>query len=131
MQICFIDDREENREGWLKGFGPEVSTECDLRIFASATDWYHWLNNGNKPDVVFLDFFIGDTYGSELIEDLKSRFTKDVFIVAHSSMTEANAGMIEVGADAMLPKVKLKVPSPTIRDTFSSMADLKSFLHRK
>ncbi len=40
MQICFIDDREENREGWMKGFGPEVSTECDLRTFASAADWY-------------------------------------------------------------------------------------------
>ncbi len=130
MQICFIDDREENREGWLKGFGPEISIECDLRTFASAAGWYRWLNNGKKPDVVFLDFFIGDAIGSELIEDLRSRFANDVFIVAHSSMTEANAGMVEAGADAMLPKVRLKVPSPTIAEAFSSMADLTSFLHR-
>ena len=130
MQICFIDDREENREGWLKGFGPEVSNECDLRAFASAVDWYRWLNDGNQPDVVFLDFFIGVAIGSELIEDLRSRFGNDVFIVAHSSMTEANAGMVEAGADAMLPKVRLAVPSPTIREAFSSMADLKSFLRR-
>ena len=131
MQICFIDDREENRESWLKGFGLEVSTECDLRTFASAADWYHWLNNGSKPDVVFLDFFIGDAIGSELIEDLRARFAGDVFIVAHSSMTEANTGMVELGADAELPKVRLKVPSPTILEAFSSMADLKSFVHRE
>ena len=88
-----------------------------------------WMNSGNKPDVVFLDFFIGDAIGSELIEDLRSRFANDVFIVTHSSMTEANAGMVEAGADATVPKVRLKVPSPTIAEAFSSMADLKSFLH--
>lgn len=31
--------------------------------------------------------------------------------------------MVKAGADATLPKVKLKVPSPTIGDTFSSMGD--------
>ena len=51
---------------------------------------------------MFWDFFIGDAFGSELIEDLKSGFAKDDFSVADSSTTEANTGMVEAGAFEVL-----------------------------
>ena len=66
MHVWFVDDRPENRATWLESFPPDVREACTLRVFDSVPAIFAALEEGDWPDVVFVDFFLGGHYGIEV-----------------------------------------------------------------
>jgi len=126
-RVWFIDDRLENRDSWLKGFGSEIRTNCELKTFEDWPGLREDLNNHDYPDVLFLDFFLPDCYGHEIIEwiDLNCPPDQRPVLVAHSSMEAANIGMCENGADCGLEKHKGESVSSSIASHFRLVADIE------
>ena len=105
-RIWFLDDKQDDRDAWVKGFGAEIRAHCELKSFDNWPDLRYEFENKTYPDVLFLDFFIGDHYGHEIIEWIDVHCPNDQrpVIVAHSSMEAANIGMCEKGANCRLEK---------------------------
>jgi DNA-binding NtrC family response regulator len=127
-RIWFIDDREDNREAWIKGFGSEIRAHCELQTFGKWLDLRQQLETVGYPDVLFVDFFIYDFYGHEVISwiDIHSPGDQRPVIVAHSSNEYANVGMVnKYRADCRLEKTKGETVSSSIQAHFKSLADIE------
>lgn len=142
MKIAFIDDRAENQAAWLASMQMICGGNAELLTLGSISELSQVLTESYRPDVVFVDFFIGGNYGTEAISLLRQQCGNKVAIIAHSSMDAANAGMMEPvdmpsdsvsrvdGADAMLPKMKGEHPSPTLLERFSTFGEFRAFVRR-
>ncbi len=133
LRVWLIDDESANGRAWLDGFSSEIHDECDLRVFVDWPTLRMEMERNVYPHILFLDFFIGGHYGSEVLTWLDSNCAprRRPVIVAHSSLADANAGMRELGADCSLPKRKGERVSASIASCFKSVADLEYLLaHR-
>lgn len=132
MHVWFVDDRAENRATWYASFPPAVREACQLRAFATVPEVLAALEAGDTPDVVFVDFFIDGHYGFEVIERFVSGSEPPPLLIAHSSMQEANLGMVRLGAHLALEKVKGAAKTRSIADAIRSVEDLRRLvdMHR-
>lgn len=105
-RIWFIDDKQDNRDAWVKGFGAEIRAHCELKSFDNWPDLRYEFENKTFPDVLFLDFFIGDHYGHEIIGWIDVHYPNDQrpVIVAHSSMEAPISVCVKKGANGRLEK---------------------------
>ncbi len=129
-RIWFIDDKEANQEAWLKGFGEEIRAHHELKTFGNWPDLRHCFETQGYPDVLFVDFFLHDYYGHEIIDWIYAHSSDDQrpVIVAHSSNWGASNGMCRRGADCRLEKTKGEKVSSSIQTHFKSPADIEHLI---
>jgi len=84
------------------------------------------------PDFVFLDFFLGDMTGADVLEAFQLEYrSADVahasqpVVIAHSSERRASEAMVARGADFILPKSNAQRISAPIASAFGSLAALR------
>ena len=130
MDVWFVDDRAENRATWLASFPPAVREACTLRVFGTVPEILGALEAGEWPDVVFVDFFIGGHYGLEVVERLIAGEAPVPLIIAHSSMREANAGLLRAGAHLAMEKVRGAAKTRSIVEAFGSPEDLRQLVRQ-
>jgi len=123
MKLWFVDDKRDNHETWSNSFPEPLIASCELRFFLSVPELIDEFENGNVPDILFLDFFIGEGLGIEVIKWFENKLVRPV-LIAHSSMKEANVGMVCEGADFYLDKIKNKPVTESIRTAFQTMDDV-------
>ncbi len=62
------------------------------------------------PHVIFMAFFLGETFANEIIPEVLSMFEampqRRPYVVAFSSMPTANTALLEIGADWDILKIK-------------------------
>jgi hypothetical protein len=58
MKLWFVDDKRDNHETWSNSFPESLIASCELRSFLSVPELIDEFENGNVPDILFLDFFI-------------------------------------------------------------------------
>ena len=132
-KIWFIDDREDNRQAWLNGFPEEIRQNCELRVFAGWKDLKKALDENYIPDILFIDFFLGDIYGGEVVEWIKNNVenSSKIVLIAHSSMESANKHLVNMGVDCSLAKNKGIMVSDTIAQQFKSLVDVEFLVKNK
>ena len=123
MKLWFVDDKQSNHDTWLSSFPDCIKDACELRSFSSVSEAIDEFANGNIPDILFLDFFIGESLGIHVIKWFGDQNVRPV-LIAHSSMEEANLGMIREGADFHMVKIKNRLHTDAIRNVFKSMDDV-------
>jgi len=131
IQIWFVDDREDNLQTWRDSFPEAVKKECCLRCFSSIGSVEQALSEGFNPDILFLDFFVGDRYGFELVRQFPPDMPKRPVLIAHSSMELANTGLVNNGADFAMEKIKEVPVTDSIVSRIQSMEDIQFILTHK
>ena len=128
MHVWFVDDAIENRVTWLESFPPDVTESCELRAFASVPELFMVLDEGERPDVMFVDYFLGRHVGAEVVERFLADDETPPLLIAHSSMPRLNEGMVRLGAHLAMEKLKDVPRTPSIVQRIRSMADLESLI---
>lgn len=105
LKIWFVDDLPENRLAWLACFSPELRARHSFAMFATVEELFAAFESG-MPDILFIDYFIGPRYGHEVLTYFDGRAGVSPVLIAHSSDARANRGMLKIGADLSLAKVK-------------------------
>jgi len=123
MKLWFVDDKRDNHKTWSNSFPEAIVASCELRSFFTVSEIVDEFVNGNVPDILFLDFFIGERLGTEVVKWFENQAVRPV-LIAHSSMKEANFGMVREGADFGLEKLKNKPHTESIRTAFRTIDDL-------
>lgn len=123
MQLWYVDDKSENHTMWWNSFTDAIQEACELRSYYSTTELLDELERGTQPDILFVDFFVGNRLGTEIIRWFETQTARPV-LIAHSSMERANVGMVAAGADFHLEKIKGKPFTESIRQTFQSLEDV-------
>lgn len=123
MKLWFVDDKQDNHETWFNSFPDTIIEACELRSFLSVSEAMDEFARGNVPDILFLDFFIRDALGIRIIEWFRNQDNRPV-LIAHSSMEEANLGIIREGADFHMEKLKNRPHTNSIRSAFRSIEDV-------
>ena len=123
MKLWFVDDKQENHETWSNSFVEPLKHACEFRSFSSLATLFDEFESGSFPDILFLDFFIGERLGVEVIRWFQSRDCRPV-LIAHSSMDQANEGMVTEGADFSLEKIKNRPHTESIMRAFKSIEDI-------
>lgn len=75
--------------------------------FYNGNDFVNTVKNGQHPDIVILDYFLEDSKGDAIFEDVKSRsrHTKFIFLTANKNM-DAAVDLIKLGAVDYIIKEK-------------------------
>lgn len=123
MKLWFVDDKPDKHETWSNSFPESIKASCELRSFFSVSELTDEFTNGNVPDILFLDFFIGEVLGIEVIRWFENKAVRPV-LIAHSSMKEASLGMVREGADFHLEKIKDRPHTESIRAGFQTIDDV-------
>jgi CheY-like chemotaxis protein len=142
FQLWVLDDNVANLAMIERSFPDVVHSRINVRSFDDAKAFVLAFEQGCRsperilPDFVLLDFFLGYTYGSAVLDSI--RRTSQEFgavppvVIAHSSILEASRSMVERGADFALPKEKGQLTSPPITATFASLEAVEYVLrHRR
>jgi CheY-like chemotaxis protein len=131
FQLWVLDDNAANLAMIERSLPDPVRSSINVRFFDDAKAFLSAFEQccrspqESPPDFVLLDFFLGYTYGSAVL-DCMSRTAEEVgavppVIIAHSSMPEASSSLVERGADFALAKEKGQPTSPPITATFASV----------
>ena len=130
MKFWFVDDKPRNHETWASSFSEEIKASCELRSFLTIDELFVEFSSGILPDLLFVDFFVGERLGTEVIKWFANRNVRPV-LIAHSSMEQANTGMVAAGADFHLNKIKEMPFTASIRDAFKSLDDVAYALENR
>ena len=125
MKIWFVDDIEDNRRVWLNSFPEAVKNENDFETFETVPALIARLEKMDYPDILFLDYFISDHRGSEVIQYIKANEGKTPVMIAHSSVDHINDSMIKIGAHLKMDKVNHAAVTISIVNRIKSTSDLK------
>lgn len=114
QRVLMIDDSEVSRY-LLRGLLPEFQYE----IF-EAREGREGIRMGQelRPDIIFLDFYLPDLNGFEILKDLKdSEATARIPIVLHSTKTleDSELRLCRENSVAIFPKQSLTLPDAAIR----------------
>ena len=113
-KILMIDDNEVSRY-LLRGILPDFEYE----VF-EARDGREGIRMAQelRPEIIFLDFYLPDLNGFEILKDLKeSDITAGIPIVLHSTKTlqEADLQLCRENSVAVFPKQCLTLPDAAVR----------------
>jgi len=135
FRIWIIDDRPENIAMIEASFAAEVRQSSQIRSFGQAAAALAACAEllavapDQLPDVILLDFFLDRTYGHHLLDRLLAGYRRagrsPAVIIAHSSMAQASALLVEHGADFSLPKIKGRERSDAVAQAFRSLEALR------
>ena len=130
MKLWFVDDKRDNHETWSNSFPEPIKASCELRSFFSVSELTDEFSVGELPDILFLDFFIGEVLGIEVIRCFENKAVRPV-LIAHSSMKEASVGMVREGADFYLEKIKNRPHTKSIRNAFQTIDDVRYIVQNR
>jgi CheY-like chemotaxis protein len=86
------------------------------------------------PDVIFMDFFLGDGYGNEVTQKIRSAFKArslaGPYIVGHSSSPPASLEIVRAGGDVAIEKDRHAPFSAGVRKIFPDLAVLGGYAGR-
>ncbi len=113
-KVLMIDDNEVSRY-LLRGILPDYQYEVH-----EARDGREGIRMAQefRPGIIFLDFYLPDLNGFEILNDLKSsEITAQIPIVLHStkSLDEAELRLCRENSVAIFPKQSLTLPDSAIR----------------
>ena len=123
MKLWFADDKQENHNIWARSFTDPIKTVCLLRSFYSVDSIVTAFEKGDVPDILFVDFFVGQRYGIDVIRWFDKKQSRPV-LIAHSSLQQANDAMVENGADFALAKIKVVHQTESIVRVFKTSDDI-------
>lgn len=129
LSVWFVDDLPENCQTWLNSFPEDLRYSHDFQTFASLELLFDAFEQ-KIPDILFLDFFIAERHGHEIV-DLFAVQALRPLLIAHSSSARANQALVEMGADLCLEKQKGVYKTPAIVAQIQSEADLLALLLQK
>ena len=124
MKLWFVDDKQENHNIWARSFTDPIKTVCLLRSFYSVDSIVTAFEKGDVPDILFVDFFVGQRYGIDVIRWFDKKQSRPV-LIAHSSLQQANDAMVENGADFALAKIKGVHQTESIVRVFKTIDDIE------
>lgn len=118
-------------------FSREIQAFLFIRIFRDATVFLREYEDVCRkqqgiPNFVFLDYFLGMMYGSEVLERMfriGERFELPTdswpVVIGHSSNPMASQKLVAGGADFALPKIKHLSKSTAIVKAFDNMEHIQ------
>jgi CheY-like chemotaxis protein len=135
FRVWVLDDNPDNLRMIELSFPDAVRGSLEVRSFLDAKGFLASFDAqlvgdpSGLPDFVLLDFFLGETYGSRVLEHLLAAYRANAItpavIVAHSSLGEISASLVRAGADFALPKRKGGETSPPITAAFGTAEALR------
>jgi CheY-like chemotaxis protein len=138
--LWVVDDVADNHALVRRSLPPGFEAVCELVSFLDADEAILHLEVGldadpeRLPDVIFMDFFLGDAYGNELTKRIRVAFAQKglagPFIVGHSSSRPASLEIVRSGGDVAIEKDRNAPVSPGVRDLFPDVAALESHAGR-
>lgn len=129
LKIWFVDDLPENRRAWLDCFSPELRAQHRFDMFATVEDLFAAFEI-EMPDILFIDYFIGPRYGHEVLAYFDGRAGASPVLIAHSSDARANRGMLKIGADLSVAKIKGAAYRRIMLELIRSEEDLFALIAR-
>lgn len=137
--IWVIDDGPSNHrlvERSLPGEGYELVGYLDgdealveLAAYLDSDNGEAWL-----PDIVFMDFFLGERNGGEITVEVRRLFAaagrRGPWIIGHSSVMHCSRAIVELGGDVVMAKNPRQARSPDIVEAFPDAASLAPFAGR-
>ncbi len=138
--VWVVDDVEANHALVRRSLPLGFEAICDLVGVSSAEEALLQLEIGldadpeRLPDVIFMDFFLGDSYGNEVTKKIRVEFAKKKlqgpFIVGHSSAPPASLEIVKCGGDVAIEKDRHAPVSAGVRRLFPDMATLVGYAGR-
>lgn len=135
-----IDDVSSNHELVRRSLPRGHEDACDLSGYLSAKEALEALatlladGTDALPDVIFMDFFLGDGHGDEVTRAMREAFAAaglaGPFIVGHSSASGASRQIVKAGGDVAIAKDKRAGVSPGVRELFPNAAALREHAGR-
>ena len=130
--VWVVDDLPSNHDLVRRSLPAGWESVCELVSFDSGTSALEELALGldvdpeRLPDVVFMDFFLGDHYGNEVTKQLRTLFAAKglagPFVVGHSSALPASHEIVRAGGDVAIEKDKQARVSSGIQGLFPDAA---------
>ena len=133
-KIWFIDDIEENCRTWRNSFSEDIVSECQLDTFNTFPELKSYLTLGNRPQILFVDYYIGDSYGTEVIQYVNTCLKPEEIpvLIAHSSAMDINKNLSNKGlVDFFLRKKKEYGINPEVKQCFGSMLDVRFVIENR
>ena len=137
LYIWVIDDNPENIAMIERSFPPPIQTSHALQSFLQARaalahfDLLMTTAPERLPDFILLDYFLDRMYGHEVLDHLLERYRTSglprAIIIAHSSLAQANALLVERGADCALEKIKGQAQSQAVAFAFRTPEAIRWF----
>ena len=125
MNVWFVDDHPENLEAWRASFPATVHASCDLRTFGSVPELFEALDAGERPDVMFVDYFMGPYTGMDVVERFLGDGAAPPLLIAHSSVPRVNRGMVRQGAHLWMEMVPGSGRTRSIVSAIHDVEDLE------
>lgn len=123
LQIWFVDDMANNRHTWLMSFPKDLKNSHDFQTFDTVEQLFAAFHTGLMPDILFIDYYIGDRRGHEVVDYFRNH-TQRPLLIAHSSMLDANRVMLSRGADLIFEKKPGDTITRSISENIQSEEDL-------
>jgi CheY-like chemotaxis protein len=138
--IWVLDDIEANHDFVRRSLPEGYESVCVFKTFVTAEDALRDLEKAldaipeELPDVLFMDFFLGDDHGDEVTERIRAAFSAKrltgPFIVGHSSSTPASLEILKKGGDIAIEKDRRTVHSRGVRRLFPDLAAIHRYAGR-
>jgi len=133
--IWIVDDRIENQVMIAASF-KNIKKHINIVKLNSCQEYYSAVdkcNNGTRPHFIFMDYFMGENYGTELIKYAKNKRYLVGFpiIIGHSSNLDASHEMVKVGGDFVLEKIKGLEYSASIVKHFSDIIKVREIINNR
>ena len=135
--IWIVDDCQNNILMILKSFPLALQSYLSLRSFLDARIFLQEFEEVCRkqqglPHFIFLDYFLGMMYGSEVLKKMFEICEKFPLpnnhypiVIGHSSNPMASAKLVKEGADFAIPKIKGKNTSPAIAKAFGDLTRIQ------
>jgi CheY-like chemotaxis protein len=126
--IWVVDDRVENQIMISNSFIPIIDHVVIVKI-NSCDEYYQKVDNclnANRPHIILMDYFMGENYGTDLVDYIKFKrhLIGHPVIVGHSSNIDASREIVKVGGDFVMEKIKGLQRSEQIVKNFNSKENL-------
>jgi hypothetical protein len=134
--IWVVDDKTENQIMIKRSF-VRIAKHVSIVQINSCREYYGHVDNctnANRPHIIFMDFFMGEEYGTGLVKYLREYRYKVGYpvIIGHSSNLDASAEIVRKGGDFVMEKIKGLPTSESIEKNFATLDQLRYVInHRK
>jgi len=138
--VWVIDDVDANHALVRRSLPEGFESVCELVSHSSAEEALLHVEIGldadpeRLPDVIFMDFFLGDAYGNDVTKKIRDAFAARAlagpFIVGHSSSPPASYEIVRAGGDVAIEKDRHAPFSAGVRSIFPDLEALRGFAGR-
>jgi CheY-like chemotaxis protein len=138
--VWVVDDLDANHALVSRSLPVGWETACELVLHRSGAEALADValgldgDPGRLPDVIFMDFFLGDDYGHLVTKKLREAFAArgltGPFVVGHSSSPPASLEIVRAGGDVAIEKDRHAPVSRGVQKLFPDLAALAGYAGR-